>query len=484
MSPPPPSVVHLDREGRIAGWNSGAERIHGFQAKDVVGRSFKSLLTSVEVARDSLQNLLEEAADSFGCISRPLRIARRDGTERDATVTFTALRDATERVTGFAVLTSVSEAELGENHGSLQRDGWEQILQFVLEQFPAGVIAHEPRTGRHLIRNAKVASIMRDATTAPALPMAWHMDGRPVAVDELAGMRACRGETVRQELVLQRGDGTRCTVIDSGAPVRDREGKIIAGVAMLIDVTEQKQAEAEREKLLEQMRRAVRAREDILAVVSHDLRNPLGAILLSAAQLERAHAKPDLDRLRAVARRIGRAAGWMDHIIRDLLDVSRIESGRLVLEVGDHGAAAIAIEAVEMFAGLAAEKNVRLHVSDGPLAGTVRCDRDRILQVLSNLVGNALRFVDRGGAIEVGGHSGPSEAVFWVRDDGPGIRAEELPHVFEPNWQARRTDAKVGLGLGLAIAKGIVEAHGGRIWAEAQEGRGAIFFFSVPLAGT
>jgi PAS domain S-box-containing protein len=485
ITAPTPCLVHLDREGRIAGWNSGAERVFGYDAKEIVGRSFISLFATDDVGGAPLQRMLDEAADSAGAVDRPVRIVRRGGAERPAVASLSALRDAVEHTTGFVLLTDLAESA-AEERGSLQRDDLEQILKFVLEQFPAGVIVHEPRTGRYLIRNAKIASIMRDATTAPARPLAWHLDGRQVTVDELAGMRGCRGETVRQELVLQRGDGTKCVVIDSGAPVRDRDGNIIAGVAVIIDITEQKQAEEEREKLLEQMRIAVRAREEVLAVVSHDLRNPLGSILLTAAQLERAKTEPNLDNVHRLAERIGRAAEWMDHIIRDLLDVSRIESGRLVLELGDHGAAALAREAVEMFSAVAAAKNARLHVSERLFEGTIRCDRDRILQVLSNLIGNAIRFVDRGGDIEVGGCGGEGEAIFFVRDDGPGIRAEDVPHLFERNWQARRTDAKVGLGLGLAIAKGIVEAHGGRIWAEPQDGRGVIFFFSVrgrsPLA--
>ena len=477
ISAPGPCIVHLDRGGRIAGWNAAAERVFGYDAKAIVGKSVTTLLTAAAVP---FQRVLHGAAHSFEAVDPAAQIVHRDGTERAAAVSLTALRDAEQRTTGFVLVANIAESP-AEERGSLQRYDLEQILKFVLEQFPAGVIVHEPRTGHYLVRNAKIASIMREVT-APSRPEAWHLDGRRVTVGELAGMRGCRGETVRQELVLQRGDGTKCIVIDSGAPVRDRDGNIVAGVAVVIDITEQKQAEQEREKLLEQMRIAVRAREEVLAVVSHDLRNPLGAILLSATQLERAETEPDLHRLHRSAQRIRRAAEWMDHIIRDLLDVSRIESGRLVLELGDHAAQAIALEALEMFVAAAAEKNARLHVSERLFHGMIRCDRDRILQVLSNLIGNAIRFVGPGGEIELGGCRGEGEAIFFVRDDGPGIRAEDVPHVFERNWQGKRTDAKVGLGLGLAIAKGIVEAHGGRIWVEPQDGHGAIFSFSLPLA--
>jgi signal transduction histidine kinase len=136
-----------------------------------------------------------------------------------------------------------------------------------------------------------------------------------------------------------------------------------------------------------------------------------------------------------------------------------------------------------MFTAQAAKERIRIRQDAERLRASIRCDRDRVLQVLTNLIANAIKFVGPGGSVEVGGFLDGLEAVVFVRDEGPGIAAEDLPHVFDQYWQAKGTGAqKKGIGLGLAIAKGIVEAHGGRIWADSTAGRGATFFFSLPMA--
>jgi signal transduction histidine kinase len=166
------------------------------------------------------------------------------------------------------------------------------------------------------------------------------------------------------------------------------------------------------------------------------------------------------------------------------VDVSRIESGRLVLDVGDHDGVALVLEAADMFAEVAASRQIALHTAAEPLGAPVRCDRDRTLQVLSNLIANALKFVAPPGDVEVGCARRGDVGVFFVRDDGPGIRAEDLPRVFDRYWQGegQATQKKQGLGLGLAICKEIVDAHGGRIWVESQLGRGSTFSFELPVA--
>src|SRR5262249_32524851 len=111
----------------------------------------------------------------------------------------------------------------------------------------------------------------------------------------------------------------------------------------------------------------------------------------------------------------------------------------------------------------------------------LRCDRGRIVQVLSNLIGNALKFVPRGRCIEVGGCTQATDVFIYVHDEGPGVRPEHLSRVFDQYWQADTKDAKRGLGLGLAIVKGIVEVHGGRVWVESPPGQGATFTFSLPI---
>jgi signal transduction histidine kinase len=180
--------------------------------------------------------------------------------------------------------------------------------------------------------------------------------------------------------------------------------------------------------------------------------------------------------VRRYAAAVQRSAARMDRLIRELLDLSRMDAGRFQVELRPEPLEPLVEEALAILAPMAQERNVALSVSGGPLSGPVPCDRERILQVLSNLVGNALAFAPRGGRVEVGLSLTEREAAVAVRDDGPGIAPEDLPHVFERFWKSRSR----GTGLGLAIVRGIVEAHGGGVRVESRLGEGATFAFTLP----
>jgi signal transduction histidine kinase len=170
----------------------------------------------------------------------------------------------------------------------------------------------------------------------------------------------------------------------------------------------------------------------------------------------------------------------MQGLIRDLLDVSAIEAGRLSIERQSAGLAAIVATAVGMVGGEAAQRSLAVQIDVSPELRPVTVDPARLVQVLTNLLGNAIKFTAPGGTITVRAAAGPSAVVVSVEDTGSGIDPDQLPHVFDRFWQARPTPRR-GSGLGLAIARGIVEAHGGRIWVESEPGRGSVFSFSVPL---
>jgi signal transduction histidine kinase len=227
--------------------------------------------------------------------------------------------------------------------------------------------------------------------------------------------------------------------------------------------------------LYEQAQRAVRVREQILAVVSHDLKNPLGAILLTADALAKKGALPH-----AVGR-IQRASRRMMRLIEDLLDFASIEAGHFAIKRQPQDPGALVRETLVTFEGMAQEKELQLTEEIAPELAMIYCDRDRILQVLSNLVGNATKVAPTGGHITLRCEARENEILFTVVDDGPGIVAEDLEHLFERYWRSDEVEYK-GTGLGLSIARGIVVAHGGRIWAESEFGRGATFFFTVPAA--
>jgi signal transduction histidine kinase len=222
---------------------------------------------------------------------------------------------------------------------------------------------------------------------------------------------------------------------------------------------------------------ASRAREEMLAVVAHDLRNPLNVVMMTTQLF--VDTQPSGEKRDQLAGVILRSAQRMNRLIEDLLEVVRVENGNMKLNVEKVSAASLLAQAAEMFQTTAAEKGISLRVEAAPPSLAVSADSERIMQVLSNIVGNALKFVSRGASVVLKCELKGTEAIFSVADSGPGIDGEDLDKLFEKFWQRRRTDRR-GVGLGLAIARGIVEAHGGRIWVESRIGDGSTFYFSLP----
>jgi signal transduction histidine kinase len=174
-----------------------------------------------------------------------------------------------------------------------------------------------------------------------------------------------------------------------------------------------------------------------------------------------------------------RSVEQMNRLIGDLLDVMRMEAGRLALETEDLTVAAIVAQADESARHLAAERHIELTTPAPDESLHVRGDRDRLAQVFSNLVGNAIKFTPEGGKVSLRARRDGKEIVFEVADNGPGLSKEQMTHLFDRFWQANRGDRR-GVGLGLPIAKGIVDAHGGRMWAESDVGAGSHFFVALP----
>ena len=228
---------------------------------------------------------------------------------------------------------------------------------------------------------------------------------------------------------------------------------------------------------------AVRQREEMLAIVSHDLKNPLGAISLSATLLAREATASGSDdkKTRRQIETIQRSASRMEDLIADLLDVGTLQAGRLSIEPRPSDPAEMMREAVESSEPVARAKGIDLRLEEAPRGVAVLADRRRMAQVFGNLIGNAIKFCRAGERVAVSSRVEGNEMVFEVADTGPGIRSDELAHLFEPYWSAAR-HAKRGTGLGLYIAKGIVEAHRGRISVESEPGKGSRFSFTVPIA--
>ncbi|MDP9001662.1 MAG: HAMP domain-containing histidine kinase, partial [Myxococcota bacterium] len=296
--------------------------------------------------------------------------------------------------------------------------------------------------------------------------------------DHLEVMRALRLLSVISVPLLARGR-TRGVLSFGTAGSGRRYGP--ADLALAIEVARRTAMAMDNARLHEQTEKAVEQREEVLAIVSHDLRNPLSAILAVTQLLLRAPSG-DGGRIddQTKIKLIRRTAERMDRLIRDLLDMSSIDAGHLSLDVQPVGLGFMIGEMLEILRPSAEGKSLCIDVDVSAHDFQLRCDRARVLRVLLNLVGNAIKFTSPGGSIRISAEQTPASALIKILDTGSGIAADQLTHVFERYWQAHQT-ASSGTGLGLYISKGIVEAHGGSIWAESTVGKGSAFFFTLPL---
>jgi signal transduction histidine kinase len=287
-----------------------------------------------------------------------------------------------------------------------------------------------------------------------------------------AELGAIEWERSRQDEALRQEHAQEDQLTTLGRDDRDR---ILAGFLA------NERDNTDRSLLLERVDadEIVAKRDDFLGMVSHDLRNELGGIGLGMARLIKDASDDDAGRkVFRIASNVQRTTVRMSRLIGDLLDVVSIEVGKLTVVVEECDVARIVDEVIESFHAIAAAKDISLNANivRGPL--TARCDRQRILQVLGNLVTNALKFTSAQGRVTVCAERKGDDIWCSVTDTGSGIAADRMEAIFERFTQGNRADRN-GLGLGLYIAKRIVDAHGGRIWAESSLGRGSTFTFTL-----
>lgn len=227
--------------------------------------------------------------------------------------------------------------------------------------------------------------------------------------------------------------------------------------------------------------RANRARDDVLGVVSHDLRNPISAIAMCARALEQTPAGDEAAK-RQLLLTIRESTEWINRLIQDLLDVAVIESGRLSLQLREQEPAPLALQARHMFEVEASGHDIELDAKIATNLPLVHADGARIVQALGNLLRNAIKFTPNGGRITISVNDRSGRVEFSVEDSGAGIPLENQARLFDRYWQSSNGARARGTGLGLSIAKGIVDAHGGEIWVRSKPGEGSTFGFIIPAA--
>jgi signal transduction histidine kinase len=393
------------------------------------------------------------------------------------------------RSTAVAALHAVASRPASESGVSFfdQTPGRDEILEAVLRTLPIGIAVASAPSGAISFANAPFeAAVGRSITGArPIASIAdyeqfevWEGSGRRVEPHELPLSRALiHGETVEDvDLQLRRPDGSLVTLRTSASPIRGRDGRIVAAVVTVDDVTEIRR----RERLLDG---EARRKDELLAMLAHELRNPLAPILTAVEIMGREgdasiDGSPAFERQRAM---IERQARHLARLVDGLVEVSRVTHGRIELQRERVRLDQLVERAVDAVRTIISERGHDLIVDLPPCE--VDVDPVRIAQAVSNLVHNAAKYTAPGGEITIGAGSEGDLAWIEIRDSGIGISAQVLPHVFEPFVQAERTLARSegGLGIGLTLVRRVVELHGGRVFARSEgPGRGSAFRIELP----
>ncbi|MBN1210726.1 MAG: PAS domain S-box protein [Myxococcaceae bacterium] len=478
-----PTGVLLFGPGNTFSFNQRAEELLGMELSPTEGSAqYRSRIffpdgTPVPPERFGSSRVLRTGETIVG---EEYIIEREPGSRIPVLSSAAPIRDASGRILGaIGVFQDISERMRAQE--AIRAN--ERLLNGIFEILPVGVWIAD-HTGRIVRGNTAGQRIWAGARYVGVSEFgeykAWWADtGKPIAADEWALARALtKGETSLGELIrIQCFDGTYKMIINSALPLYDERGKFAGAIVVNEDITELKEIEAA-------LRRAVRARDEMLGVVSHDLRNPLQGIELAVRQVSsRARKEGSPEWLHTSIERILRATRTMRRLVEDLLDIASIEEGRLSIQQGEVDPSALVHEVVESLHAQAEDKQILLEAAVGSGLSPISADHDRVLQVLSNLIGNALKFTPAGGRVSVRAAPHEDGVLFSVTDTGAGIPEEQRPYIFDRFWQADSADRR-GRGLGLAIAKGIVEAHGGRIWVESEVGRGSTFSFTIPPRGS
>ncbi|WAS93267.1 PAS domain-containing sensor histidine kinase [Nannocystis punicea] len=472
------AVIALDENERITFWNRGAERMYGWTAAEAAGQTLPDLLRA-DCLRDAGRALRSQAR--IDTRTHEFVSSRKDGTTLWVAASLSIRPGGEGQPVGFV---AVHRDVTDRKHAEAKLRESEARMRALLDASPLGIDIMD-LTGHPVFYNPKCEEL-HGLDLSGAHGRGWteaiHPEDRARVVS--SWYRAAEaGKPWAETYRFLHRDGRVVWVSGRAAPMFV-DGHPAGYVGTLEDITPLKQAEADRERLLDaehelrvQAERATRQRDETLAVVAHDLRNFINTILLCVAVLERRGLSEEQR-----AQRIGvikRAAVATEHLIRDLLDVSRIERGTLAIERSPVDFAALFRGVVELMQPRAAELGIALDHAVAEEDMEVSGDPGRLMRVLLNLLDNALKFTPPQGRVSLRARRCGGDVEIAVEDTGRGIDAEALPHVFDRYWQAKRA-SRAGAGLGLTIAKGIVEAHGGRIWVESTPGRGTVFRFTVP----
>ena len=509
------AVICMDDFQRITFFNKGAEKIFGWTSEEVVGQRVEVLMPERYRGNHARQvaefGRSEVTARRMG-ERREIAGVRKDGEEfaaeaaisqvrqGDNIVYAVVLRDVSVRkkfekrqeflaAAGEKLASSFGSGELLDNVAALAVPALADacVLENRVEDgYHAGAVCHVDHGLNELLKKITREGVRKPPPGNPLTeihitraPVLLRNDAAKRIVDASSNsayrvaMRAMNPQSALYLPLIARGQ-----LIGVLSLFRATRGFDVDDLGFAEDLARLAALALDNSRLLEAVRGSLRAREEIVGVVSHDLRNPVAAVkMLSRAVLNSADSDPEGAKENLAL--IADAAEQMDGLIRDLLDVTRMDIGQLQLAPEATDPSELVEDALATLRPLVEEKKISLDIQIEEGLPPVQADSERVQQVMSNLVGNAIKFTPSGGTITITAERDDKDVIFSVSDTGRGIPEEHLPKVFDRYWQSTRTDRQ-GAGLGLAIAKGIVEGHGGEIWVESKTGQGTRVEFTLP----
>jgi PAS domain S-box-containing protein len=491
------AIFMLDPTGIVLTWNAGAERFKGYKPDEIIGRHF-SLFYPPEALARGLPEFELETAGRVGVFEDEGWRVRKDGSLFWANVVITAMRGGDGRLLGFAKVTRDLTQRRGHEE-ELRRS--EERFRLLVEGVSDYAIFMLDANGRVVTWNVGAERIKGYSASdiigqhfSVFYPEDVKESGWPEHELRVAGETGKFIDTGWRV----RKDGTTFWANVTITALRDDSGRLLGYAKLTRDLTQTKRVEAielatrQREEMLEAERsarmaaqRATRVKDEFLATLSHELRTPLSAILGWTQVLLRGGQTREPASLQRAIEVIDRNARVQVQLIDDLLDLSRIMTGKIRLDLHQVSLLSIVEAAVDSAMPAAQTKGLRLKAILGSGKDIVSADSTRLQQVVWNLLTNAIKFTPKGGQIQVLLQRVNSHLELSVSDTGIGIPASYLPHVFDRFSQrdSSTTRAFGGLGLGLAICKQLVELHGGSIRVASQgEGKGATFFVDLPLS--
>jgi PAS domain S-box-containing protein len=512
------SIIIVDKQGLIEFANKQTRESLGYESNEIVGKPIEFLIPSnIEDVKKNNRSAFFDSAIP-GHLARPVVAVRKDGTEIPIDVSLTPvetgegsyiaafIHDISEHKKVEDQLRFLSDTSLVLTETLNYHERIQKIAELVVPKLadvcvvhvlvngtliPKAISHRSPSGVQCSLDNSKILVVVK--TDIPYGPYHVVKTEQPQLIENMTP------EII--ELI-----SPNCSVHDFlksnqansyiGVPMSAR-GKMIGAISFIRYqpnsythddvvfaelVSSRASMAVDNAKLYHDAQDAVHLREDVLAIVSHDLRNPLSVVkgfsemlgfFIEAGPAQKEKAQHAIDV-------INRSVKQMERLIGDLLDFAKIQSGKLSLELKVVDIQKLVEDGIDSVQHHSMSKNIRIIKSINTKEKVVLCDIDRMRQVFTNILGNSIKFSSDNSKIEIEVQSTNSEVVFSIRDYGPGIDEKELENLFDRYWQSTKT-AKLGTGLGLFIAKGIVENHHGQIWAESVVGHGATLSFTLPL---